>query len=315
MAGPRRTAPRSGVSDRATASLRSTTAKRPGSGRNALPDVYQQMLEEVGAGPSRRAPDAAEPPLKRPKRPGQKADAAEPARAKEPQQLGMEDRGSAVDSSDDDGDDDEDIEFEDVNIPVPVVQTRELDSEDDDDEDVQFEDVDLDMSGLDASPGDKQPQNLELNLTAHKTATTPKRTADRKKPLSRAERERRIEIHKMHLLSLMAHVARRNRWCNDERTQDTLSALLSDKMIKYLNPKSTLSQFGQTESLKNGLQQVTTVFKSKFRITERGMWRALWAERDAHLQDVHGAPLHATALVVSDCGLVPAPGRHGLYAG
>ncbi|OAA62837.1 DNA repair protein [Niveomyces insectorum RCEF 264] len=222
------------------------------------------------------------------------------------------------DNEDGDMDDDEDdgVEFEDIVIPDPVVQTTERDSEDDDSEDdsdgdsddedgggvrMVFEDVvapaatALRSDGGDAGGGtseDGKPEAqgmLELNLTAHESGVSAARRGvrpARKKPLTRAERLRRIDIHKVHVCCLMAHAARRNRWCNDEAVQEALQPLLTDKMLTYLNPDTTrLSQFGQTESLKNGLQQVATMFRARFAITERGLRRALWADDPDHLKD------------------------------
>ncbi len=180
----------------------------------------------------------------------------------------------------------EDIEFEDVELPAPVIQTTERDSDDSDDE-MLFEDIDLSMVDLGAAAGGVQTQNLELNLSAHQAAAaTSRKAVGRKKAVTKAERERRVDIHKMHVLCLLAHASRRNRWCNDVQVHESLLALLTDKMVTYLNPGANLSQFGRTESLKNGLQQVSTIFTAKFAITERGMKRALWAEEEEHLQNV-----------------------------
>ena len=200
------------------------------------------------------------------------------------------------DAEDDDDDDEDDgVEFEDVSLPTPTLQTITRNSDDEeeneggDDEDVPFEDVDFDFEALQSIPaplGD-QPMDLNLNLTAQKEAMTPRRSADRRKPVTKEEKSRRVEVHKVHLLCLLSHVALRNRWCNSPEVQDALRPLLSEKMIKYLNPGSQLSQFGRTESLKNGLQQVGDMFRIKFAITERGIRRALWAEDSHQLQDVH----------------------------
>ncbi|TDZ25135.1 DNA repair protein rhp41 [Colletotrichum orbiculare MAFF 240422] len=55
--------------------------------------------------------------------------------------------------------------------------------------------------------------------------------------------------------------------------------------INQLTPGAHLPQFGQTESLKTGLQQAGAIFRAKFQITERGLRRALWAEDPKHLID------------------------------
>jgi xeroderma pigmentosum group C-complementing protein len=62
-------------------------------------------------------------------------------------------------------------------------------------------------------------------------------------------------------------------------------------MVTYLNPGLHLSQFGRTESIKNGLKMVEGVWKTKFEVTERGLRRALWAEDPEQLQDVRPMPL------------------------
>ncbi len=79
MAGARRNAPKSGVSRRANASLQSPRSARTRSGgrpptRDAVPDVYRELLAEAGVAPSRpAAAEAEQPPLKPLKRPGEKS--------------------------------------------------------------------------------------------------------------------------------------------------------------------------------------------------------------------------------------------------
>ncbi|KAL1895095.1 hypothetical protein Sste5346_005517 [Sporothrix stenoceras] len=291
-----------------------------------LPGVYRDMLIEAGV-PSPSATrrrggraqqqhqqptidlieDTGEPPVKRIKRPGEKSDV--PARSERAAQK------SAIvidDDEDEEEEEEDDMQFEDIAIPEPVIQTRELDSEDEEDEDDEEDEEDdgqqfnfEDIGSTDTTPtkpGNRPPgqmattsDTLELNLTEHENVlTTPSKRggrwgarapANRKKPLSRAERIQRVEIHKMHLLCLIAHAAQRNRWCNSAKVQEALRPLLTTKMISYLNPGGHLTQFGQTESLKNGIQQVSTMFKTLFNITERGMRRALWAESPDQLKD------------------------------
>lgn len=255
--------------------------------------------------------DNGEPPVKRIKRPGEKSDV--PIRSERAAQK------SAIvveDEDDEEEEEDDEMQFEDIAIPEPVIQTRELDSEDEEDEDDEEEEEDdgqqfnfEDLGSADTTPtrpGNRPPgqiatapDTLELNLTEHESVlTTPTKRggrwgtrapANRKKPLSRVERMHRVENHKMHLLCLMAHAAQRNRWCNSAKVQKALRPLLTAKMISYLNPGGHLTQFGQTESLKNGIQQVSTMFKTRFNITERGMRRALWAESPEQLKDVSTA--------------------------
>ncbi|TPX14642.1 uncharacterized protein E0L32_005334 [Thyridium curvatum] len=295
MAPKRRNAAASGISNRAAIGLRgssSASRSKRGSKQDDVPDVYREMLSEAGPSRATRSAEGQEPPPKRLKRPGQKPKVEQPQNEEAPtippvlsaQQVTQAEAATEVPSqTDGDDPDEEDIEFEDIVIPEPVIQTAELDSEDEDDEDIQFEDIDLAVDELPADDG--PPKVLELNLTSHQAATTPRRTVEKRKPLTKEEKERRIEVHKMHLLCLLAHAARRNHWCNDQVVQESLQSLLTDKMVTYLNPRKSLPQFGQTESLKNGVQQASNAFKLRFAITERGLKRALWAEDEKHLEE------------------------------
>ncbi|KAL2759474.1 hypothetical protein ACRALDRAFT_1074246 [Sodiomyces alcalophilus JCM 7366] len=232
-----------------------------------VPDVYQDMLEEAGAsGP----PSPDQPPRKR-KRPGER-------HARSPEKRPNVDTQEDPEEDDEDG---EDAEFEDVVIPAPSVQTvyRDSDLDDsDDEEELQFEDVDIGAVSTSPRPAEQMTSNIELNLSAHKASAQGKGVQDRRKPMTRAERERRIQAHQIHLLCLLVHAARRNRWCNDEEVQQRLRALLSPKIESCFRPRANLSQFGRMEALKDGLRQISNVFRAKFRITERGLRRSMWAD-------------------------------------
>lgn len=258
-----------------------SSRRGPGSGSNGEPDIYQQMLADAGVS----APDQGSPgrPLKRRRQGPQHPVGDSPAG-----QGVNNKRDSRLDVQGSEDEDDDDIEFQDVLLPKPTVQTMDLQSDDesDEDEDVQFEDIDF-SAPLTFATTTAQSNNLELNLTAHQSATSPsKRPGERRKPISKEERERRVDVHRTHLLCLLSHVARRNHWCNDATVQDHLRPHLTEKAVNYLTPGSHLPQFGQAESLKNGLGQAGDMWKSKFEITERGLRRALWAENAEQLQDV-----------------------------
>ncbi|EEY23186.1 DNA repair protein rhp41 [Verticillium alfalfae VaMs.102] len=251
------------------ASRKRKAPSRSKTSRSDLPDVYQDLLAEAGAGPS-TPPLAEESPRKR-RRPGERP--ATPAAApKTPKTEQV--------SEDDDSDDE--LEFEDVPIPAPNLQTMYLDTdEEDEDDEMIFEDVPI--VPMQTSPIIAAPRaDLELNLTAHR-AVAPK-APERRKPITKAERDLRIHAHKSHLLCLLIHTARRNRWCNDSEVQNRLRPLLSKKVASLLKPRPNLSQFGQTESLKDGLEQIGRTFKAKYQVTERGLRRCLWAEAPEHLE-------------------------------
>jgi xeroderma pigmentosum group C-complementing protein len=277
MAGRKRAAPGSASRSASSRQTRASTA------RDALPDVYRQMLTDAEVRPQIESPER---PLKRRRRPGEKSAATTPSKPTIPVPTTQKRQESE--------DEEDDIQFEDISIPVPTVQTmlRDSDEEDDDDDEdedgeLQFENVDLTFPdlGLNTDEPKEAPKDLQLDLTARAT-THQQKVVDRRKPINRMEKDRRVEIHKTHLLCLMSHAAHRNRWCNDHTVQKTLRKLLNREMIKYLNPGAELSQFGQTNSLKTGLQKAEVLFKMTYQVTERGLRRALWADAEEHLQNV-----------------------------
>ena len=245
--------------------------------------IYSQLLAEAGVHDA-QASSASERPVKR-LRPGERRPEKLKRGSIEPDQaskaLKEADREEEENS-------DDDVEFFDVELPVPTVQTFERESEDEDDdyiEDAQFEDIDFTAIAEASEPKEEQSKDLELNLTAQRARTTPtKRAGERKKPITKEERDRRTDIHKTHLLCLLSHAARRNHWCNDKTVQDMLRPHLADKMVYYLTPGSHLPQFGQAESLKTGLKQAGDMWRTKFEVRERGLRRARWAEDADDLQ-------------------------------
>lgn len=245
-----------------------------------------------------------ERPLKR-RRPGE----GRPARRTEAPQsvvaepasrsrvVGVRPGNAGVVGVSDNGDDDSDVdegEDAEVMLPSPTVQTVTRDSDDDDDEDeddeegIDFEDVAIDAAGSSSVPKSKPGQSTELNLdlSAQLATQAALRQVNRRKAISREEKARRVEVHKVHLVCLLAHVEIRNRWCNDGQVHEVLRSLLPQKTIGALIPRESLNQFGRSESLRKGLQEAKDLFKTKFTITERGLRRALWAEDEEQLKNV-----------------------------
>ncbi|MCJ1282352.1 hypothetical protein MMC26_001675 [Xylographa opegraphella] len=157
------------------------------------------------------------------------------------------------------------------------------DSEDSAESDMDWEEVGLrdNVKHEDTTP---EPRELNLVLGGNKDSS-PKNTVERRKPLSAEERRLRLEIHKMHLLSLLVHVHLRNHWCNDRDTQKLLRKLLPKKTLSYLEDDESQSQFQRSRSFIDGLQQASEIFRAKFKITARGMSRSYWAEDAEHLAE------------------------------
>lgn len=257
------------------------------------------MLAETGISSSRQmTSEARERPLKRPRTGRRPAAAAADHLSKveliaqdtqthlKPKPLKAGETTSQLDAKIE-SEDDNNLEFEDVVIPKPTLQTAYLSTEDEDsdeDVDIQFEDIEIPTPSQREEQPDQGSGTLNLNLTAAQAALAPSKR-NRKQPISKAEKEQRIEVHRMNLLCLLAHVEKRNHWCNDPVVQEALRSVLEPKTIQLLNPRADLNQFGRTESIKNGLLSVRYTWKELFQITEIGLRKALWAEDKADLQD------------------------------
>lgn len=248
------------------------------SGRNAVPEVYQQMLAEVLPAQS----NIPERPLKRRRTGARNARPVTeiPTKSSVPE----------------DEDDEEEVEFENVlearnqddsdvsefEASAKAQQTAYRDSDDESEQsDHEWEGVDFDTL-----PQDNEPSgDLELTLKPRETPQRQKVTP-RRKVVSKAEKILRLEAHKMHVLCLLAHLDRRNEWCNDDEVKRSLEPLIDKKMLTFLKPRSDLSQFGRAESLKRGLEQVSVIWRTKFSIVTRGTRRALWADDEKDIQNV-----------------------------
>jgi xeroderma pigmentosum group C-complementing protein len=241
--------------------------------RIAVPEVYKEMLAE--ALPTQAS--MSERPLKR-RRTG-KRDSLEVAVTQKDET-----------NHDVDVEQDEDLEFEDVGLhhseaSLPSLekkqQTAYRDSDDEsDDEGSEWDGVEF--GKLPTEEGTSGDLELTLNTNTSPTEATP----FRRRVVSKEEKTTRLELHRMHVLCLLSHVAQRNTWCNDSEIHKTLKSLLDKKVLADLHPKADLSQFAKTEFLKRGLEKVNRVWKANFNITARGQRRALWADEDQDLTNV-----------------------------
>ena len=96
-------------------------------------------------------------------------------------------------------------------------QTTYNESDDSADSDLNWEEVDLKDQILTENSAN---ESGELQLVLENNESSAKKTTiRRKRPLTSADRRLRLEIHKMHILALLAHVHLRNHWCNDIEVQ------------------------------------------------------------------------------------------------
>ena len=104
------------------------------------------------------------------------------------------------------------------NLEPTTQQTAYNESEDSAESDLDWEEIDL-KGSLDEDFSSKNPDNQtdELSLVLDEnSARSREREKSRRAPVTAAERQLRLETHKIHLLSLLMHVHFRNHWCNEE---------------------------------------------------------------------------------------------------
>ena len=245
---------------------KSKAAGKPNA-RNIVPDVYGEMLAEaVSSSPTRKSEDAR--PVKRRRVGGRIVTQGIDDNASQP-------REQSISTGDQSGIDD--LFEEPKPIPQHIEQTE---SEDCADSDEDFEDVDLEASIKQHELSDHQKEEPEeLNLVLGGDDRNTSRSAQvRRKPVTSTEKKLRLEIHKMHLCSLLAHVHLRNHWCNDETVHSVLKSMLTKKTISYLIQDESRSQFQRSRSFMDGLTQASDVFRANFKIAARGLSKPVWAD-------------------------------------
>ncbi|RPB24529.1 Rad4-domain-containing protein [Terfezia boudieri ATCC MYA-4762] len=226
--------------------------RRP-TGVPVLPDVYQEMLRESGVGAS-----VAGKKRRKVENGGDEVidtawpTALEPAVASssKPVQLQREkpwEKPELVEEAD-----------------------EELDDSDDDDNEVDWEDVDLTTV--------LEPESGVLEVTLNSPGEMKRPTLERRK-ITVVDQKIRLEVHKLHLLCLMVHVSRRNKWCNNKQVQENLRRRFKDDtLISNLNPAPQLYQLERNTRFLRGLTEVKNLWRRKFWITRRGLARPFWLD-------------------------------------
>ncbi|KAL2421967.1 DNA repair protein rhp41 [Exophiala dermatitidis] len=235
---------------------------------DGIPSVYDEMLAEVVA--EEQDPSSN---LRSPKRrkvseePSSKIEldfdlfgTSEVATEEEqPDKASLEDTAPKLPQivfDDFEGSDDSDVEFEDVNL----------------DEAAEGEEADDDHAGANA-----EQKSLELDLSKP-TPEPSRRAGSRRKPVGPAERKIRLEVHKAHLVCLLAHLSARNRWCESDEIQAILKPLVSRKVISLLHVDESKPQYQRSHSFMKGIEEVCAIWRQTWTITARGMQRAHWKE-------------------------------------
>ncbi|KAE8354677.1 hypothetical protein BDV28DRAFT_74445 [Aspergillus coremiiformis] len=225
-----------------------------------IPEVYREMLAEAEA----RAPHDLENdrPIKR--RKVHRQALASSATQEKPE----------VQSSSKNGED-----------ASPQVQTV-YDSPTSDESEMEWEEVDIQQApaafAQTVPTADAENETMQITLDGHQDQK--RKVIRRRKPVTAAERELRLHIHKSHLLCLLSHVQLRNVWCNDENIQGFLKRMLSKRVIALLNPSEEQPQYMRSTTFIDGLNQASDAFLRRFKITNPGLKRAHWADDPSFLK-------------------------------
>lgn len=97
------------------------------------------------------------------------------------------------------------------------------------------------------------------------------------------------------MLCWMAHVYRRNCWCNSKALTDILCPLLDETTISLLKPEPSEHQFRRDRQFIEGLKLASQLWSRKFRITRKGIAQPPWYNLEtlsllSNLKDTSGDP-------------------------
>ncbi|KAF7511092.1 hypothetical protein GJ744_005323 [Endocarpon pusillum] len=159
----------------------------------------------------------------------------------------------------------------------------------DDESDDDFEEVDLeaDVEVYHGQDRADEPLQLDLNKKLDPGATS---SVHRRKPATVVERRIRLDVHKWHVLCLLAHLQCRSHWCNDEQVQSILKPLIPRKLVKLFHLDASQPQYQRTHSFNVAIDEVSKIWRSEWKITGQGMRRAYWKEDPDDLKSVDDHP-------------------------
>lgn len=122
------------------------------------------------------------------------------------------------------------------NLEPAMRQTAYNESEDSAESDLDWEEVDLKKSvAEDFLPENLSNQADELNLVLDEDSSRSRGQQKIKRvPVTAAERQVRLETHKVHLLSLLVHIHLRNHWCNEGKVHvgETVLSYMVEQRLK-----------------------------------------------------------------------------------
>lgn len=158
---------------------------------------------------------------------------------------------------------------------------RELDRDDkngelleasESEEEYDFENIDLEEVAQQGK--DVKAKSAAADLTVQ-LEEQDKGKLSRRYPSTAIARKVRFEIHKLHLLCLMAHVSIRNRWCSDDEVARILQPV-KQRFRGNVHPRSSSAQIQRTRVLLEGLEAVSDLWSNSYKITSRGLSKPKW---------------------------------------
>lgn len=158
-----------------------------------------------------------------------------------------------------------------------------IDSDESDGSDEEWEDALDNGQDNDGGEGSREvPPVGDISITfGGQSSNTETRRKVRRRAITSVDKNRRLDIHKMHVLCLLYHAHRRNSWCNDRRVQSTLRKIVPESVLQSLVPNPELTQFSAAKRFVDAMNQMKICWSKRFKITAQGMYKPRWAELDA----------------------------------
>jgi xeroderma pigmentosum group C-complementing protein len=147
-------------------------------------------------------------------------------------------------------------------------------SSSEDESEAEFEDVTLDKGNINES---EPPEQMSLRLDLSRKIL-PRSAINRRKPVSKAERDYRLNVHKSHIILLLINLQLRRRWCESEDVQAILKPLISHKLRNMLHVGDEKPAYQRAHSFNKAIEEICTMWRDEFEITRSGMRRAFWRE-------------------------------------
>ncbi|EED21162.1 DNA repair protein Rad4, putative [Talaromyces stipitatus ATCC 10500] len=184
-----------------------------------------------------------------------------------------------------------------ANNVIDLTQTQtiyDLDAEQatEDESDMEWEEVIVQQSSTNIQNMVQARGDESLDITLDEPSNVQRTIVTRRKPVSGAEKKLRLDVHKTHVLCLLAHVSTRNLWCNDDEVQKYLKQTLPKQTISLLNPRESLPQFTRSTTFIDGIKQASEAFARRFKVTAPGLRRPYWAEGAQECKDRAASIMH-----------------------